>query len=127
MIIDLEPIQLAQVMFQSKTNIMRSEGHHGPAENERCENCDHHKVCGYLDKFLVPWSEMPTEHRERMIALAQAMIWDLEKLQKCPECSRLIPTNWVVPFAQLNIQDNKDKCQMCLDKKIGPRGEPLDR
>lgn len=121
--IDLEPIQLAKVMFSSKVGILRSEGHHGP--DERCGNCDHHKVCGNRDPFLVPWSEMPPENKSRMITLAQAIIWDLEKLRHCPQCSRLIPTNWVVPFTQMNIQDNKDKCQMCLDKKIGPRGEPV--
>lgn len=52
---------------------------------------------------------------------------DMEKFKAhpCPGCDRMIPINWVVPFTQANLKENRDKCQVCLDFKVGPDGEPL--
>lgn len=45
--------------------------------------------------------------------------------QVCPECGRSLPGNWVIPFAQMDPRKSKGRCQTCLDKRIGPQGEPL--
>ena len=47
------------------------------------------------------------------------------KTQQCPECRREVPANWVIPFTQIFSQKEKAHCQTCLDRIVGPRGEPL--
>lgn len=46
------------------------------------------------------------------------------EMQKCPECERQVPANWAIPFANI-MPERKVNCQTCLDRVIGPRGEPL--
>jgi hypothetical protein len=60
---------------------------------------------------------------------ARVMPEELEEfkrpMQTCPECGRLVPANWAVPFCSTGEDKAKANCHSCLDRKIGPRGEPL--
>ena len=77
MLIDIEPLEFARLMFGAKVKLKRSEGHHGP--DERCANCYYHEKCGWKSDYLVPWGDLPAYTRSEMVGAAEAILWALEE------------------------------------------------
>ena len=77
MMIDLKPAEFARLIFDAKTKMQRADNCHGP--EERCANCDHHEKCGNRVESLVPWEDLPGDHRDSLVDLAQAIMRELEQ------------------------------------------------
>ncbi len=75
--IDLEPASFARLIFEAKAKMQREDGCHGP--NESCDNCAHHKECGNKVDSLVPWEELPPDHRSNLMELCQNLLLEMKR------------------------------------------------